>query len=352
MSVPTFVVGTGRCGSTMLSNMLREHPYVLSLSEIFALLYDPGAPDIFPPEPIDGRQFWAMVANLGPFIRFMLQHGLASPEFLYAFDAPAARFSAETGVPAILLTALPHLTEHHEALFDILQDEVTTWPRALVGEQYKRLFDWLRARFDKRIWIERSGFSHTWAQQLLATFPGARIVHMVRDGRDTALSMQAYVAFRLLAVMNSLGEILGVNPLASSDRSRIDLVPAELRPFLPERFHREAFQAFRPPLSGCGEFWAQNIESGLKVLSELSADRLLTLRYEDFFVEPAAQLDRLAAFLGDEFVDRDWSTRCAAMVRKPRSTWCDLPEEDALALTEACRPGFELLREAGVHYDV
>ena len=33
MSTPTFVVGTGRCGSTMLSNMLREHPKVLSLSE-------------------------------------------------------------------------------------------------------------------------------------------------------------------------------------------------------------------------------------------------------------------------------------------------------------------------------
>jgi hypothetical protein len=31
--VPTFVVGTGRCGSTMLSNMVREHPRILSLCD-------------------------------------------------------------------------------------------------------------------------------------------------------------------------------------------------------------------------------------------------------------------------------------------------------------------------------
>jgi hypothetical protein len=34
----TFVVGTGRCGSTMLSAMLREHPDVLSMSEFFGTL--------------------------------------------------------------------------------------------------------------------------------------------------------------------------------------------------------------------------------------------------------------------------------------------------------------------------
>lgn len=141
MSTPNFVVGTGRCGSTMLSNMLRDHPKVLSLSEIFALIYDPAAPAILPLEPMDGRQFWAVVAGLGPFVRFMLQHGLGKPELLYSFDAPSARFSAQTGVPAILLTALPHLTEDHEALFDVLQVEVTTWPSAPVGEQYRRLFN-------------------------------------------------------------------------------------------------------------------------------------------------------------------------------------------------------------------
>jgi len=39
-------------------------------------------------------------------------------------------------------------------------------------------------------------------------------------------------------------------------------------------------------------------------------------------------------------------------MRQPRSTWRDLPEDEARALTEACRPGFDLLREAGVEYEV
>ncbi len=34
----TFVVGTGRCGSTLLSRLLREHRDVLSMSEFFSTL--------------------------------------------------------------------------------------------------------------------------------------------------------------------------------------------------------------------------------------------------------------------------------------------------------------------------
>jgi putative sulfotransferase len=338
----------------MLSNMLREHPKVLSLSEFFALVYasyaDP--PDMFPSESIDGRRFWGMVAVIGPFISFSLQHRVAASELLYPFDAPAARFSAQTGVPAILLTALPHLTEDYDALFDAVQAEVTTWPTASVGEHYKHLFGWLQANFGKCLWVERSGFSLTWAEHLRATFPDVRLVHVVRDGRDAALSMQEYLPLRLRLVMRSLSEILGVNPLESQDRSRVDRVPAAMRPFLPEHFDAEAFRAFRVPLPVFGAHWAHQIESGLKALNTVSADRLLTLRYEDFLIDPKGQLDTLAAFLGDDFVDEAWSTRCAAAVRPSRTTWRELPDEDARALTDACRPGFEQLRAAGVHYAV
>jgi putative sulfotransferase len=353
MSVPTFVIGTGRCGSTMLSNMLRDHPKVLSLSEFFAMVSDGSRiPEAFSPEPMDGAQFWRILTGCAQHMSFAMQHGIAPAEILYRYDDPSARFSPETGVPAILLTALPHLTDDHHALFELLREEVSTWPYAMIGEHYRSLFDWLAGHFGKRLWVERSGGSYLVAEQLMKIFPEARFVHMVRDGRDAALSNRENPGFRLAMILISLEQCLGVDPLADTNRSRLDQVPAELLAFLPERFDADAFRAYRAPLVLCGGFWSRQIGNGARVLANIPSDRLLTLRYEDFFTEPIRQLDALAAFLGEEFIDEDWSARCAATVRRPKSTWRDLPANEARALTEACRPGFGLLREVGVDYGI
>jgi putative sulfotransferase len=365
VSVPTFVVGTGRCGSTMLSGMLSEHPHVLSLSEFFyAVTAESRIAEVFAPGPVDGRaidgpasgpmsarSFWALVSEPPSLANFGLRQGIETPEILYPYGSPAARFGAGGSVPAILLTALPYLTEDHDHLYDVLEGEVSGWPAATLSEHYRRLFAWLAERFGKRLWVERSGSSLGDAEQYLSLFPDAKFVHLARDGRDAALSMQQHTGFRLGLVLISLGRCLGAFPLWSEDRANLERVPAELRAFLPERFDTNAFDAFRIPAPQCGEFWTRQIVRGMEALRSVPADRLLTLRYEDFFVDPKRQLDALAAFLGDEFVDEAWSARCAATVRPPRSTWRDLPEADARALTEACRPGLELLRDAGVRYE-
>jgi putative sulfotransferase len=351
MTTPTFIVGTGRCGSTMLSNMLREHPKVLSLSEFFAYVSDGARINAaFSPEPIDGQRFWALLSAARPMQSLAMRYGIASAEILYPYDNPSSSFSWRTGVPAILLTALPHLTEGHDGLFEVLREEVNAWPASVIGEHYQHLFGWLSAHFGKQLWVERSGGSYNVAERLRQILLEPRFVHVVRDGRDAALSNQTHPGFRLGMILISLEQALGVDPLLDADRTNLDRVPAGLRPFLPEQFDVEAFHAYRIPLPLCGGFWSHQMENGARALRGIPADRLLTLRYEDFFIDPKKQLDTLAAFLGEEFVDEDWSTRCAATVRKPRSTWRDLPEDEARALTEACRPGFELLREAGVEY--
>jgi putative sulfotransferase len=352
VSVSTFIVGTGRCGSTMLSNMLRDHPEILSLSEFFSMITDGDqSQEPFSPEPMDGERFWSIVAATGRFYTFFLRHDLAFPELLYPTDAPGSRFSSRTGVPGILLTALPHLTDGHDALFDQLGEEVRAWPRAAIGEHYRRLFGRLAQRFGRRRWVERSG-ALLYVERLLSIFPDGRFVHIVRDGRDAALSMQNHDAWRLGLTWQGIAEVLGVNPFDSPDRTHLDRVPAELRSFLPEHFDLEAFRAYQAPLPACAGFWNYQLEVGLGLLGDLPADRVLTLRYEDFFIDPKAQLDKLAAFIGHELVDEDWSARCAATVRTPRSSWRNLPQEAAYSLTEACRPGFERLNEAGVHYPV
>jgi putative sulfotransferase len=352
MGVPTFVVGTGRCGSTMVSNMLREHPDILSLSEFFSMITDGDQThEPFSADPMDGARFWSILAAIGPFYSFFLRHGLSFPEILYPVDDPSAEFSSRTGVPGVLLTTLPHLTDDHDGLFGRLRDEVVTWPRASIGDHYRRLFGYLAEQFGKRQWVERSG-ALLYVEWLAPIFPEARFVHIVRDGRDAALSMQRHSAWRVGLTWQAIAEALGANPFDSPDRTHIDRVPTQLRPFLPERFDAEAFQAYEAPLEACAGYWTYQVQTGLKLLGRLPAERLLTLRYEDFFVDPKGQLDALAAFIGEEFVEEAWSARCAATIRKPRSSWRDLPETAARALTAACQPGFEDLRAAGVRYEL
>jgi putative sulfotransferase len=353
MSVPTFIVGTARCGSTMMSTMLREHPRVLSLSEFFSFVSDfdrARLAQILSPAPIAGQGFWEFIAEITPLLSLALRHRVEAAESIYPCGSPAARFSRRTGVPGILHVTLPHLTDDPDRLFDLLRDEVCAWPPATMGGHYQHLFDWLAAHFHKGLWVERSGGWLFVVDSFRSMFPQSRFIHIVRDGRDAALSMQEHLGFRLTYAMMSLEDLLGVNPLQSADRSHIARVPTELRPFLPEAFNAEAFRAFRLPLAFFGELWSQWIADGLNGLRELPADRLLTLRYEDFFGDPKRQLDMLAAFLGEDFVDADWSSRCAATVRKPRSTWRDLGEEDARLLTAACQPGFAHLEAVGVRY--
>lgn len=336
----------------MLSDMIRQHPHILSISEFFSFVSDIGGriPDEFPAAAIDGARFWDVISALGPRSSLALRHDAVMPEVLYPYTDPGARYSAETGVPAILLVTLPHLTDAPDALFDEVREQVISRPAAPIRAHYDALFGWLTERFARQMWIERTGPGLMVLGQLHATFPEARFIHIVRDGRDTAISMHNHIGFRLFTAAAMLTEMLGVDPYESSDRTNIDQVPPPLRALLPERFESRALRQFRVPLGVCGQLWSQLVADGLKRFGQLPDDRVLTLRYEDFFVEPERQIDRLARFLGDAFVNRTWAKRCARMVRRPRSSWNALSKAEVSELQAACRPGLDALRGAGIVY--
>jgi len=67
-----FIVGTGRCGSTLLSRMLAEHHAVLSLFELFNGI--DGARR-FAPAPIPGAELAKLVAAEQPFVTAVLRRG-------------------------------------------------------------------------------------------------------------------------------------------------------------------------------------------------------------------------------------------------------------------------------------
>lgn len=336
MTPPTFIVGTGRCGSTMLSDVLRLHPDLLSVSEFFTLVTDLGGriAETFPDGEIAGHAVHAIVAGAHPKQTLMHRHGIAMSEVLYRPTDPA--------VPAILQTTLPHLTPEPDALFAEVAAFVRGLSPAPIGVQYTRLFDWLTARFGKQRWVERSGGSLRIVRRLLDAFPGARFVHIVRDGRTTAMSMSRHHGFRMALIALQLTEILGCDPFESDDRRDLADVPDELAPFLPEAFEAEAFRTYETPLPLCGHYWSGEIMEGVQVLSSIAADRVLTLRYEDFLATPKLAIARLIEFV-DGRVDATWVDDVAAMVRPATTMLDELDRRERAALEDACAPGFAAL---------
>lgn len=346
-SAPRFIVGTGRCGSTLLSELVRAHPTLVSVSEFFSTVSDLGGrlAECLPAEPTEGRALWRLIGGPPPRLAAMLRHGVAMEEVLYR-PTPGARFTPEGGVPAIVQVTLPHLFAAPEAEYEALERVVTGLPRAPAGAHYRRIFDWLARRCGRAGWVERSGGSLRIVRRLRAAFPDARFVHLVRDGRNCALSMSRHLGFRMALVSIQLTEILGVDPWESTDRSLEADVPDELLPFLPERFDAAAFLRYETPLPLCGHYWSGEILAGTEELAGLGPDRLLTMRYEDFLAAPRASIARLFEFLGAP-ADAAWLERMAAIVRPARSQWTALPSRERAGLLDACLPGFRALAD---HY--
>jgi hypothetical protein len=347
---PVFIVGTGRCGSTMLSNMLRDHAAILSVSEFLVSVTDLGGriPQAFPEGRLmDARHAWEVLAGLHPRQTVMLRHGMEMDEMLYPL-APTSRFSRQSGVPAILLTTLPHLTPDHEALFEELRQYVMKFEPDLAIRQYERVFEWLRVRFGKKVWVERSGGSLRAVPRLAKSLPEARFVHIVRDGRDCAISMSKHTGFRMMMACTVMSQILGYDPFDTDQRRGVEELPDELYHLLPEHFNAEAFAKLDVPSTLFGHYWSGQMMRGLKTLAELPAERVLALHLEDILAQPEPWLNRLVEFIDPESVDEDWVRKAVSTIRPVRSSWRKLPAREQSALTDACLPGFQALTDHGV----
>ncbi len=329
----------------MISNFLQHHPQILSLSEFFSMVTDLGTriAEAIPTGVIDAATFWQILASPRRKQTIMHQHGVSIDEVLYRVGS-GTRFTAQHGVPPLLQTTLPHLVSEPETFFDEVEAFVAAQSDASAPAHYARLFEWLVERFGKRTWVERSGGSLRAVHRLAQAFPQARFVHLVRDGRDCAASMSRHFGFRMVFIALQLTEILGVDPFESTDRTWVADIPDEIFPLLPEHFDGEAFRRYVPPLPLCGHYWSGEILAGLAELSALSAERVLTLRYEDFVTTPREAVTRLAAFLLPGASEDAWTDRTIASVRPSPFSWTQLPAEERLQLEDACRPGLTALR--------
>ena len=337
MTDPVFIVGTGRCGSTMLSNMVRLHPDILSVSEFFTSL----ASRAFRGRNPTGETIFRRLNTLSPGGRALLTNGFIVDEFLYPLG-PQARYGAGE-VPAILCATLPHLTADHERLWDDLSAALRARGRAAPAMHYRFIFEWLAERFGKKIWTERSGLSLPFVPMFMKLFPDARFVHIYRDGRDTAISMSRHHYFRLRVQSEELLLAFGIDP----GRPFNLLGASPWGPFSEwlrfQVFTAERYRRMQIALPAFGRFWSRVIVRGAAALDAAPPGRVLSMRYETLLEQPRRELERFIRFIGPEYENGRWLEAACALARPQSPRWTRLGVDDRERLADACAPGQTLM---------
>jgi Sulfotransferase family len=318
-----FVVGTGRCGSTMLTRLLAQHPDVMVLSEFFAAL---DRHQMFSTEPISGERFGQFLDREHFIVPIIRRRNVNSVEMLG--DGPD-----RARVPSMMVSALPMLSDDPLALYDEVLGAVAQFPVQTYAEHYDTLFIWLLRRTGKQLWVERSGPSDEWLPELIKMFPKGKYVHLHRDGPDTALSMAHNPHYQL--VVSFFNEPPTRAELLATEYGGRAVTPQDLfsRRLSPDYLAPECY----------GQWWSYSVTLAFKALAELDKDQHIDVRYEDLITGPREVLERIADFFELPSAS-GWIDAAAALVRRqPRSRVDELPPEAQARLRAACRTGALLL---------
>lgn len=334
---PVLVLSTGRCGSTMLSDILSTHPRVLSLSETFTTV----GQGPFRRRRCSGKHMWRAFSRQSKWLHEGLQAGYK--EVLYPFGSPGTRWTRRD-VPPLAVTTLPHLTDECDGLFGELAQVVLAWPRRRPSEHFRELFEWLCRRFERDVWVERSGASLLLASRLLRDYPDARVVHIYRDGRDTALSMRNHYVFSTLVATTRAVRATGI------DAARLIATSRQWNRVSP--WMEWLGGTFVPPkrlpygkltLGDYGRFWSAMVERSRWALADLPPEMLLNVKMEEVQAEPEAQIRRLIRFVAPELEDDEWVRAASAIPRPTVSRFGALDPAEQAELVQACRPGLQIL---------
>ena len=332
-----FIVSTGRCGSTLMSELVNEHPAILSVSEFFMSVVSRA----FIYENPTGKQFWSVLAKPAPGAAKTFDPGQNPKEFLYRFT-PDAAFDRKT-LPPILFVTLPFISDDPDALFFELKPVIEARPRAPLADHYRFLFDWLTAYAGKQIWVERSGGSLAMVNSLFAMYPNGRFIHVYRDGRDVALSINNHPSMRLFAHNWLRMRKLGIDLLRPPFELGTNRLIAMIEPFVAPFAGLEKQLATPLEPDEIGAFWSALIEVGLENLKQIPAGQKMDLAYEDLLADPPAVLRAFIHFVDPGHVDEDWIARAAHIPTAGRSDWQSLPPVERDKLERACEPGLEAL---------
>jgi LPS sulfotransferase NodH len=187
------------------------------------------------------------------------------------------------------LGAVPAFSYHHEP---VATKAITggllegTWPAGLAHGGFALTYTMLLASSHGagRRFCEKTPQNCFIVPQLASWFADAQFLHIVRDGRDAALSY-AQKPWLAAASAGSGRHEPGGYPWGPYARFWVE----------PER--RAEFE-HTSDLHRCIWAWRLHVEAALSGLALLPAERSLEIRYEQLVVDPAGHAARLTDFLG------------------------------------------------------
>ncbi len=328
-----FVVGSGRCGSTLLGSMLALHPDVLSLSEFFAAF---DRADVFSTNEVPGAEFADFLARPDVSSEIMVRRGIIAPEVLCV--PPGV-----VGIPPLLIATLPlnfadPLEVHEEVLA-----AVRSRPTQSYHDHFRDLFDWLMQRAGKSAWLERSGTSIEFLPDLVAQYPDGRFVYLHRDSGETALSMMNHVSFHFF--VSEHFDPLGLAALAETEYGGAEPSPTDP---LGERMSPDYLAPHK-----YAEYLSYQHVVAFSALARLDPAQVLFVRFEEVVEQPRQTLGRIADFL--ELPNSDhWIEGAAELVGRgmPPARMPDLPVEERARVVAASRAGDLLVGRQLPQHDV
>lgn len=263
-----FLVGAGRSGTTLLQKLLCLHPgiaYISNYESRFAWFPDGLAPGI-----AAGR----LQAKLGAwFDKGGNAYFVGRPWFKKVFPTPNEGESvfAACGVP---LFPAP----------DYVVDEATS-------SCLRRRFEQIRTRAGGEVFLSKRTANNRRIRLLASIFPGARYVHLLRDGREVAQSL-------------STVEWWDNHTVWWDGRTAIEMERAGGR-----------------RLAICARNWVREMQELEIQLAPIDPAKILTLRFEELLADPLTHLARVVQFLGVEFTPAYAGAITSLNLRPVRPRW-------------------------------
>lgn len=256
---PFFILGPPKSGTSWLESMLNSHPQILCAGE--------------------GKFFGRNLKT----------------------DNPYGQWGAEVSVA---MTGLDLQTANRASLYSALADceDLYTWfrrnggwsdneevgrhVRALVRLTLDHLFEEARRKTGKSIVGDKTPSHIQYLEEIHEFYPDAKIIHIIRDGRDQAVSS----IFHWWRKAQDRG---GFFPLSSDQTAKRNAYYEDRAAFGPDK--QSIFD--EASLKGLAENWRDTVGNTVQNGPRLFADRYFEVKYEELLVEPEAVFGRVVEFL-------------------------------------------------------